>query len=115
MAKRKWVIVIMLNIFILVVGGFYIRHVNNYRGVTCMDCFRMTNYLHDTGHSLWPEESHDNFYTSETVEELAYEFMDAHPWLCERCAYSQAKEFLYPEIYLFPLISTTPTPMNSSL
>jgi len=104
--KHKWIIVIMLNIVILALGGFYIRHLHNHRGVTCMDCFRMTNYLYNTEQPRWPEEEEShNIFENDTVEGLAHELRRISPWKCESCAYRHAKELMYPEKYLFPLLN----------
>ena len=85
---------------VVVVGIYAINHYNNYRGVSCIDCFRRTNYLINTGQLnpeqyLWEEER--IILDGETIEEMALQLMDSMPWMCETCAYRSAENMLNPE------------------
>jgi len=98
--KNKWIFISLLAflIFTILVGGIYTRaHLNNYRGVSCIDCFNMTNYLHSTNQRLLSEEFSPLY--GDTIEELSIQLMDWAYWKCENCARIMASEFLYFDDY----------------
>jgi len=97
--NKDRIIIAVLLLAIVIIGGLYTRErwrSNNYRGVSCIDCFRMTNYLRRAGSPLYAEDPHGGFFYGETVEELALELMSVSFWMCEACAHLMAEQLLNP-------------------
>jgi len=98
--RYMYVFVIILVLFTSISIAVNIKFIwyrsKGYDSVRCIDCYEKTNYLTNTGQTVYLSE--ETYLDGQTIEELIPQIEHAFPWMCDNCVYKNAQYLLYGDV-----------------